>query len=166
MPTIALINGHAFAGGFMLAMHHDYRVFNPERGFLCLNELEFGVAMYPPMLSIFRQKLPHPGTYRDMVLEARRYAAQDALKEGLVDVLGRLPEALQLVRERNLIAKGASGVYGELKAEMWRESVALLDDHQGNQKHQGALKKRMAAEKEVGKRKVAEWQRSQTRAKL
>lgn len=29
MPTIALLNGHAFAGGLMLAMHMDYRVMNP-----------------------------------------------------------------------------------------------------------------------------------------
>ncbi|KAI9882932.1 MAG: hypothetical protein M1823_005318 [Watsoniomyces obsoletus] len=166
MPTIALINGHAFAGGFMLAMHHDYRVFNPERGFLCLNELEFGVALYPPMSSVFRQKLPNPSTYRDIVLEARRYAAQDALKEGIVDTLGKLPETLQLVRERNLLTKASSGVYGELKAEMWRESVALLDGHQQNQKHQEGVRKRMDIEKEVGKRRVVEWQRSQTRSKL
>lgn len=45
MPTIALMNGHAFAGGLMLAMYHDYRVFNPARGFLCLNELDFGYPL-------------------------------------------------------------------------------------------------------------------------
>ena len=33
MPTIALLNGHAFAGGLMLAMHHDYRIMNPSKGF-------------------------------------------------------------------------------------------------------------------------------------
>ena len=53
MPTIALMNGHAFAAGLMLAMFHDYRVMNPHRGFVCLNELEFGAhlpapSMYPP----------------------------------------------------------------------------------------------------------------------
>lgn len=45
MPTVALMNGHAFAGGLMLAMYHDYRVFNPSRGFLCLNELDFGYPL-------------------------------------------------------------------------------------------------------------------------
>lgn len=48
MPTVALMPGHAFAAGLMTAMYHDYRVFNPSRGFLCLNELEFGAPLKPP----------------------------------------------------------------------------------------------------------------------
>ncbi|KAK3067781.1 hypothetical protein LTR53_015142, partial [Teratosphaeriaceae sp. CCFEE 6253] len=32
MPTIALLNGHAFAGALMLAMMHDYRMMNPHKG--------------------------------------------------------------------------------------------------------------------------------------
>ena len=36
MPTVALINGHAFAGGLMTAMMHDYRIMNPQKGFVCL----------------------------------------------------------------------------------------------------------------------------------
>ncbi|KAK4967027.1 hypothetical protein LTR66_011986 [Elasticomyces elasticus] len=76
MPTISLLNGHAFAGALMLAMMHDYRVMNPHRGYLCLNELELGVPLRPPMSSIFRQKVS-PSTYRSMVLEARRYKTLD-----------------------------------------------------------------------------------------
>ncbi|KAF2176439.1 ClpP/crotonase [Zopfia rhizophila CBS 207.26] len=125
MPTISLMNGHTFAGGLMLAMHHDYRVFNPARGFACLNELDFGAALKPPMSSIFRQKLA-PATYRTLVLEARRFAGPAALDAGIVDALGSLPEALALVRDRGLTAKGTTGVYGILKMEMYRESLALL----------------------------------------
>ena len=72
MPTIALINGHAFAGGFMMAMMHDYRVQNPHKGFLCLNEVELGVPLRPPMTSVFRQKVS-ASTYRKLVLEAHRF---------------------------------------------------------------------------------------------
>ena len=72
MPTIALINGHAFAGALMLAMMHDYRIMNPHRGYLCLNEVELGVPLRPPMTSVFRQKVS-PQTYRRMVLEAARF---------------------------------------------------------------------------------------------
>jgi len=88
MPTIALMNGHAFAAGFMTAMMHDYRMMNPHRGFLCLNELDFGAPLKPPMASIFRTKLPSPNTYRTMVLESKRFNALEALKEGIVDGLG------------------------------------------------------------------------------
>lgn len=72
MPTIALVNGHAFAGALMTAMMQDYRVMNPHKGYLCLNELELGVPLRPPMSSIFREKCT-PQTYRKLVLEAARY---------------------------------------------------------------------------------------------
>jgi enoyl-CoA hydratase/carnithine racemase len=71
MPTVALLNGHAFAGAFMVAMMHDYRIMNPHRGYLCLNELELGVPLRAPMTSIFREKVA-PATYRKLVLEAAR----------------------------------------------------------------------------------------------
>ena len=72
MPTVALVNGHAFAGALMTAMMHDYRIMNPSRGYLCLNEVELGVPLRPPMSSIFRQKTS-PTTYRKLVLEAARF---------------------------------------------------------------------------------------------
>jgi Delta3-Delta2-enoyl-CoA isomerase len=84
MPTIALVNGHAFAGGFMLAMHHDYRVYSGARGYLCINELDFGAPLLPPMSGIFRAKL-RPDVYRTTVLEARRWDAESALEAGIID---------------------------------------------------------------------------------
>ena len=126
MPTVALINGHAFAGGLITAMMHDYRIMNPERGFLCMNELDFGAPLYGPLSSIFREKLS-ASTYRSILLEAKRFAGPQALKEGIVDGLGGLPEALAYVRELQLVGKAQSGVYGVLKAEMWRETVGHLD---------------------------------------
>lgn len=37
MPTVALLNGHAFAGGLIVAMHHDYRIMNPSKGYCCMS---------------------------------------------------------------------------------------------------------------------------------
>ncbi|KAI9691301.1 MAG: hypothetical protein M1820_009764 [Bogoriella megaspora] len=127
-PTIALINGHAFAGALMLAMMHDYRVMNPHKGYLCLNELELGVPLRPPMMKIFREKLGAT-TVRNMVLEARRYKALEALKEGVVDFLGGLEECLGWVEELGLRGK-AGGVYGQLKEEMWRGTARLLREYE------------------------------------
>ena len=72
MPTIALLNGHAFAGALMLAMMHDYRIMNPDRGYVCLNEVELGVPLRRPMSSVFRQKVS-PTVYRTLVLEGKRF---------------------------------------------------------------------------------------------
>ncbi|KAH8650144.1 enoyl-CoA hydratase/isomerase family protein [Xylariales sp. PMI_506] len=128
MPTVALVNGHAFAGGLMLAMHHDYRVFGGgDRGYLCVNELDFGAPLLPPMAGIFRARL-RPDVFRATVLQARRWTGAAALEAGLVDGVDGWAGVEALVREHALTTRGKSGVYGLLKAEMYREQVALLDD--------------------------------------
>jgi len=131
MPTIALLNGHAFAGGAMTAMMHDYRFMNPQKGFFCLNEVELGANLQLPMSSIFRQKCT-PQTYRLLVLEAARLNGPAALKEGVVDVLGDLSTALKYVDERKLVAKAQPGMSGRavfraLKEGMFAETIGYLE---------------------------------------
>ncbi len=126
MPTIALVNGHTFAAGFMLAMHHDYRVFSGSKGFLCINEVEFGAPLLPPMAGIFRIKFS-PGAYRATALEAKRWDAKSALEEGILDRLDGMEGVMAMIKEKALVKKGDTGVYGIIKEEMYREQVALLD---------------------------------------
>lgn len=164
MPLIALINGHAFAAGFMTAMMQDYRIMNPHRGFLCLNEVEFGAPLSGPMASIFRQKIPSPNTYRAIVLEAKRYNALEALKEGIIDGVGGLEEVLMYADEMKLGSKAKSGVYGRLKGEMWRETVGLLNEDGGGTNADLAREgKFLKMREEVERRKVEEWERRRQR---
>jgi Delta3-Delta2-enoyl-CoA isomerase len=165
MPTVALVNGHAFAGGLMLAMYHDYRIFNPSRGFLCLNELDFGVPLKPAMSSIFRQKVPYPAVYRSLVLEAKRFGAKDALEGGLVDGLGGIDEVVALIKERKLAEKGKSGVYGLMKWEMYRETLALLEGHHSEEQRATDYLKVDDQWREEGRNRVKEWERN-TKPKL
>ena len=111
----------------MTAMMHDYRIMNPHKGFLCLNELDFGAPLKPPMASIFRVKLPAMSTLRHMVLESRRYPALEALKEGIIDGVGGPEEALAFIEEMKLIQKGQSQSYGRIKEELYREVVEDLE---------------------------------------
>lgn len=115
----------------MLAMYHDYRIMNPAKGFLCVNELEFGVPLQTPMMSIFREKLT-PTTFRNVVLEARRFGGKDALPAGVVDAVGGLDETLALIQDRKLLTKAATGIYGTMKEEMYARVLNGLDDHAGN----------------------------------
>ncbi|KAK4694991.1 Delta3-Delta2-enoyl-CoA isomerase, partial [Lecanoromycetidae sp. Uapishka_2] len=163
MPTVAVLPGHAFAAGLMTAMMHDYRLMNPHRGFICLNELDFGAPLKPPMASIFRQKVPNPNTFRTMILESKRYGALEALKEGLLDGLGGIEEALAFAKEMGLVDRARSGVYGQLKREMWGETVKNLETfNEGEQKTaQDAAEDQRRSDEE--KRRVEEWERSATR---
>ena len=58
MPTVAALPGHAFAGGFMLALACDYRVMNNRRGYCCLNEAEIGLPLTIGMTALVMAKLP------------------------------------------------------------------------------------------------------------
>ncbi|OAL30046.1 hypothetical protein AYO20_08950 [Fonsecaea nubica] len=127
MPTVALINGHAFAGGLMTAMMHDYRIMNPHKGFLCLNELDFGAALQPAMATVFRVKL-NMTTFRNMVLESRRFPALEALKEGIIDGVGGVEETLAFISEMKLAQKAQGKSYGLIKEELYREVIKDLDE--------------------------------------
>ena len=114
---------------------------------MCLNELDFGAALKPAMSSIFRQKLSG-ATYRSLVLEARRFTGPAALEAGIIDAIGSpafggvgggngartgttgWEAVLRLVKERGLAGKGKTGVYGLMKMEMYRESLAYLEGHE------------------------------------
>ena len=143
----------------MTAMMHDYRLMNPHRGFLCLNELDFGAPLRPPMASIFRQKVPNPNTYRTMILESKRYGALEGLKEGLLDGLGGMEEVLVFVKEMGLIDRGKTGIYGKLKQEMWGETVRLLDEAEEEEKKVERETEGCSRRQEEEKTRVQNWDR-------
>ncbi|KAJ5729617.1 uncharacterized protein N7483_004125 [Penicillium malachiteum] len=162
MPTVCLLNGHAFAGGFMLAMYHDYRVQNPAKGFLCVNELEFGVPLQTPMMSIFREKLT-PSTFRNVVLEAHRFGGKDSLQAGIVDGLGGLDEVLGLIRDRKLLTKASTGIYGTMKEEMYSQILNGLDDHAGNLAWREKVEQKKGDLQTQSLQDVEEWEKSKAK---
>ncbi|KAF5020584.1 hypothetical protein F66182_7389 [Fusarium sp. NRRL 66182] len=127
MPTVALMNGHTFAGGLMLATAHDYRLAPSPRGYLCLNELIFGAPLKPAMSALFRTKFSHP-VYRSLVLEAKRFTGEDAVAAGIADGLAPkgLEDLLRFIEEKELVDKSKSGVYGVLKMEMYAGLVEFM----------------------------------------
>ncbi|KAK6533672.1 hypothetical protein TWF694_002605 [Orbilia ellipsospora] len=169
MPTIALINGHAFAGGFITSMCHDYRVMNPKKGFVCMNELEFGAPLIPPLTSIFRNKLSAK-TYRAVVLEAKRFPGPEALKEDIVDALGGLDEVYKLIDERKLDKKAESGIYSVIRRETWRETFGLVKGDNEEVRDGDRWARQTVAdsqkEEEDAKELAERWMKTQGKAKL
>ncbi|KAH0386445.1 putative carnitinyl-CoA dehydratase, partial [Aureobasidium melanogenum] len=157
MPTIALVNGHCFAGGLMVAMMHDYRIMNPHRGYVCLNEVDIGVPLKAAMSSVFRQKCS-PQTYRTLVLEGRRFKALEALEAGIIDGVGGLDEVVKFVEELGLVSKTDKGIYGLLKKEMWRETVAFLDAPDDEPEYKEKVKKQDEELEKKAKARVKDWE--------
>ncbi|MCG2942458.1 enoyl-CoA hydratase/isomerase family protein, partial [Escherichia coli] len=56
LPTAAAVNGHAFGGGAMLAMAHDYRVMRDDRGYFCFPEVDINIPFTPGMAALIQAK--------------------------------------------------------------------------------------------------------------
>ncbi|KAG0368669.1 ClpP/crotonase-like domain-containing protein [Gamsiella multidivaricata] len=129
IPTIACLNGHAFAGGCLMAMAHDYRVMRSDRGFICMNEIDLPSPLPAGMSALLRYKM-HPHVYRSVVLEARRYPGKDALANNLVDAIAEGVDAtFELAKQVacKLAPKAKSGsIYALIKEDMYPEISSRL----------------------------------------
>lgn len=84
VPTVAAINGHAFGGGALLAMAHDFRVMRTERGFFCFPEVDVHIPFTEGMASMVQAKITPQAAVASMTTGAR-FGGDGALAAGLVD---------------------------------------------------------------------------------
>jgi len=85
-PSVAALNGHAFAAGAFLALACDYRVMRADRGWFCVSEVDVGVPIGLPMMSLLKAKVS-PQVARDAALTGKRYPGNEALAAGFVDAV-------------------------------------------------------------------------------
>jgi enoyl-CoA hydratase/carnithine racemase len=83
-PTVAAVNGHAFAGGAMFALAFDQRVMRQDRGFWCVNEVLLGMDLTPGMGALVQARLD-ARTAHKAVTQAHRFNGHEALHHGIVD---------------------------------------------------------------------------------
>lgn len=99
--VVAALNGHAFAGGAMLACCADVRVMREDRGYWCLPEADLGLPLTEAMFAAVTARLPVQ-VAAEAMNTARRYPAAEALAVGIVD--HAVPEAEVLRRGVELAA--------------------------------------------------------------
>ncbi len=125
-PVVALVNGHAIAGGCILMLCADYRVAvdNPAVR-VGLNETALGLVFPPRVMKLARARLPRH-TLDHVLLDAGLYTPVEAQRLGLLDVAA--PDAAA-------VARGALERLGSHPAEAYRgnkrqlrEGVLDLDD--------------------------------------
>lgn len=121
MATCAAINGHAFAGGGMLALAHDWRVMRTDRGFFCLPELDLGMPLVLGMRTLIKERLGRRA-FRDAVLTGARIGAADALRMGIADLTGSENEVVPLAVEKvRQLAPKSREAFGMLKRGAYAE---------------------------------------------
>ncbi|CBQ73617.1 conserved hypothetical protein [Sporisorium reilianum SRZ2] len=129
IPSIAAVNGHAFAAGFGLACTHDYRVMNAKRGYLCMNEIDFGAPLPYGLQQALASKIADQKIMRKIVLEGHRFSAQEAYDAGFVDVLADSPKdtldkALELAARIKIKAK--MNAWGSNKQVIYADAIKVV----------------------------------------
>jgi enoyl-CoA hydratase len=83
-PVVAAINGHAIAGGCILACACDYRVMAAGVGRIGLPELHVGVPFPASAVELLRS-VTDPARLHEFLLLGRTYEAREAIAVGLVN---------------------------------------------------------------------------------
>lgn len=91
-PVVAAINGHAIAGGCILACACDYRVMAEGKGRIGLPELHVGVPFPASAVELLRS-VTDPARLQEFLLLGRTYEPREAAAVGLVNEVVP-PEAL------------------------------------------------------------------------
>jgi len=123
-PVVACVNGHAIAGGCVLALACDLRVAAAHDSLrIGLNEVAIGLVYPPRVLKLARARLA-PSHLARVILEAGLYSPQESLRLGLVhDVARDAPGAARLMLER--LAAHPREAYVEAKRELNRTALEL-----------------------------------------
>ncbi|HEX8051360.1 MAG TPA: enoyl-CoA hydratase/isomerase family protein [Thermoleophilaceae bacterium] len=120
VPTVAAINGHAFAAGAMLALAFDQAVMREDRGYFCLPEVDLGLPFTPGMNALITARLT-PTVAHEAMVTGRRYGGPDALAAGIVSEVAPEAEVLERAiaraealagKPRHALAAIKRGMYG------------------------------------------------------
>jgi 3,2-trans-enoyl-CoA isomerase len=104
-PLVAAINGHAVAGGCMLATSCDRRVMASGKAKISLNEVTFGASVFAGSVEMLAA-IAGRRNAEEILLGGAMYRAEEALQLGLVDE-AVLPERVLEVAERQALGLAA-----------------------------------------------------------
>ncbi|MFY9557362.1 MAG: enoyl-CoA hydratase/isomerase family protein [Blastocatellia bacterium] len=128
LPTIAAVNGHAIAGGVILALACDYRIGAEGEYKIGLAEMRVGVPYPVAAMSIVQSELTAPAA-RMMVLTSRNSSPIEAISLGVLDELHSedrlLPRAIEVAQEMAALP-GES--YRRIKRQLRAAALARIDD--------------------------------------
>lgn len=118
MPVVAAIDGHAIAGGCVLALHCDRRVASEGAGRIGLSEIALGIGLPPSALEPLRLAVP-ASSIAPVALEGRLLEPAEARALGLVDEV--VPRESLEARALELAGSlGANGreAYAQIKSAL------------------------------------------------
>lgn len=127
MPVVAAVNGHAIAGGCVLALMCDARIAAAGGARIGLNEVQLGIGLPAVVVEPLRLRVA-PGALAAIALEGRLFSMDDARAVGLVDEVvapGEL-EARAVARAAEL-GRASRAAYAQVKRALIRPALEAID---------------------------------------
>jgi len=122
-PVVAAVNGHAIAGGCVLALAADARLMSG--GSMGLSELKVGVAFHTLALEIVRHAAG-PST-QSLLLSGRLLQPTEAMEAGLVDRVVESEDLLDAgIAEANRLARIPAMTYEITKRQLHAPAMAAI----------------------------------------
>jgi enoyl-CoA hydratase/carnithine racemase len=126
VSSIAVLQGHTFAAGALLALGHDVRMMRADRGFFCLPEVDISIPFSPGMSAMVQARLT-PNTAHEAMCTGRRYGGADALEAGIVNHALPLEELLPAATEiAHSLASKAGPTLQTIRTTMYRQAIELM----------------------------------------
>lgn len=130
-PLVAAVNGHAIAGGCILAAACDRRIMAEGNGRMGVPELVVGVPFPALPLQIVAARVPD-AAFRDLVFTGRTVQVDEAMALGLVDekCAGEtlLDRAIEVANQLAAIPAGAFALTKEAFTTLILDRTACLSD--------------------------------------
>jgi enoyl-CoA hydratase len=126
-PVVAALNGHAIAGGCVLAFMCDVRLAAAGSVKIGLNEVQLGIGLPAIVVEPVRIQVP-PSSLLPVCLEGKLFAPEEALRLGVVHevVPAEALEARALARARELAAIPRAA-WAQVKAALRRPTLDEID---------------------------------------
>ena len=122
-PLVAALNGHAIAGGCMLALACDGRVMAAGKAKIALNEITFGSTIFAGSTEMLRFWVGSAAATK-ILCSGAMFPAEEAQRLGLVDEVQ--PEAAVLDRARQVasdLASRSASAFASIKSLLRRPAV-------------------------------------------
>jgi len=117
-PVIGAINGHAIAGGMVLALCTDYRIAVDGGYMVGVTEVRAGIPYPVSAIEVCRAEMRKPD-FRRLVLFGRNTGPREALAMGLFD---ELVDGTALMERANAVATEMAGMPGDGYAKIKKQS--------------------------------------------
>ena len=120
LPMVAAVNGHAIAGGCVLALQSDVRLIADAPLKIGLTEVHIGLGLPPSAIDALRFCVPS-SSFAPIALEGSLFAPRDAKRVGLVDEVLPGSELLtQSIARAHSLARGTREAVAQVKHALRR----------------------------------------------